>query len=38
MTDAEKHAILDQIETLVADLREDGPDAADGVTPDSRSE
>ena len=30
MTDAEKHAILDQIEALVADLREDGPDAADG--------
>jgi hypothetical protein len=30
MTDAERHAILDQIEALVADLREDGPDAADG--------
>jgi hypothetical protein len=30
MTDEEKHAILDQIDALVADLREDGPDAADG--------
>ena len=29
MTDEEKHAILDQIEKLVADLREDA-DAADG--------
>jgi hypothetical protein len=30
MTDEEKHAILDQIDALVQDLREDGPDAADG--------
>jgi hypothetical protein len=30
MTDEEKHAILDKIDELVAELREDGPDAADG--------
>jgi hypothetical protein len=30
VTDEEKHAILDKIDELVADLREDGPDAADG--------
>lgn len=30
MTDEEKHAILDKIDELVAELREDGLDAADG--------